>query len=149
VRIKNLEKIIGHLQNILLFLDPPCKTACGGTASLISLLDQIKDPEEMEPNNAWELSDLFKIEVIRHCDDPYLFMLLKAQAKLDSTHKWDKHFPGDCLETLLKSYTCGKFIDCYGRLEARRFLEYLEQAQIDEYRRDAPKSSFVEKPWSL
>ena len=145
VKIKHLEKIIGHLQNILLFIDRPGNTPCGGTASLISLLHQVKDPENMEPTNAWELSDLFKIEVIRHGDDPYLFMLLKAQTKLDSPHKWDNHFPSEHLEMLLKRYTCGKFLDCYGRHEARRFLEHLEQAQIDEYRHDRAKTRLREK----
>ncbi len=144
VRTKNLEKIAGHLHSILNFLEPhDDKTSLTKqqTTSLCLVLDQIKDPSEISSNNAWELSDLLEIELIRLGDDAYIYTLLKAQQKadVDDPHRWEKHFPVSDLDTLLKNYSCGKFSDCHS-LQARHFLEYMRQEQVLEYRRDRAKA---------
>ena len=144
VKVKHLEIIIGHLHSILIYLGPLRNVQSNAElkkASLISILDQIKELEKMSPDNAWELSNLLEIELIRLGDDTYLYMLLKAQKKADNIdlHRWEKHFPVDNLEMLLNSYICGEFREGCRRLEARCFLEYLKQAQIEEYRYDRTK----------
>src|SRR5947207_2546347 len=60
VRTKNLEKIAGYLQSILVCLDshgseafPPGRRA----ESLLSLLEQLKTPSVLSANNSWELAD--------------------------------------------------------------------------------------------
>lgn len=142
VKIKHLEIIVGHLQCILFYITP-LKDMQSDTeqAPLISILEQIKEPEKISQNNAWELSDFLEIELIWLGDDIYLYMLLKAQKKANNTdpHRWDKHFPAVYLDMLLDNYTHGKFRDDYRRLEARYFLEHLKQAQIEEYRYDRAK----------
>lgn len=127
VRIKNLEKVIGHLQSILFFLDSRSNAETEGTVSLISLLKQIKVPEKISFNNAWELADLIEIELIRHGDDAYLYMLLKAQDKLDTTHKWDKHFPADYLKTLLESYSRCKYLFSWDKISEKKEKDRLKE----------------------
>lgn len=144
VRTKNLEKIAGHLHSILNYLGPqddkPCFTE-QKTKTLCLLLEQMKDPHDISSSNAWEFADMLEIELIRLGDPVYIYTLLKAQQKADAvSHRWEKYFPGSDLDTLLKSYNCGEFGDCKHLLEARRFLEYLRQQQILEYRQDRAKT---------
>lgn len=145
VKIKHLEITVGHLDNILMYIDCVHDAQSGQerkTLSLISILKQIDEPiEKISTYSAWELSDLLEIELIRLGDDIFLYTLLKAQKRDNNTdpHRWEKHFPAYYLDTLLYSYVCGKFSkDCH-RLEARCFLEHLKQAQIEEYRYDRTK----------
>lgn len=145
VRTKNLEKIAGHLHSVLNFLesqdDKPCFTE-QKTKTLCLILEQIQKPCCISSNDAWEFADMLEIELIRLGDPVNIFMLLKAQQKADITdpHRWEKHFQGRDLDTLIDSYSCGKFDNCQHLLEARRFLEHLRQEQISEYRRDRAKA---------
>ncbi|HEY9206939.1 MAG TPA: hypothetical protein VIO58_13585 [Candidatus Methanoperedens sp.] len=145
VRIKNLEKIAGHLHSILNFLesqdDKPCFIE-QKTKTLCLILGQIQKPCCISSNNAWEFADMLEIELIRLGDPVYIYMLLKAQQKADNTdpHRWEKHFQSRDLYSLIDSYNCGKFDNCQHLLEARRFLEHLRQEQVSEYRRDRAKA---------
>lgn len=84
VRLKNLEKVAGHLNGILAAIDaePDLPNAARWPSrSLDSLLGQLEHPAILSPSNAWELSDLIEIERIRLGDAAYLLALLKAQEK--------------------------------------------------------------------
>lgn len=145
VRTKNLEKIAGHLHSVLNFLESHDDKQCfieQKTKTLCLLLEQIKKPCCISSNDAWELADMLEIELIRLGDPVYIFMLLKAQQKADitDTHRWEKHFQSRDLDTLIDSYTHSKLQNCQHLLEARRFLEYLRQEQVSEYRRDRAKA---------
>ena len=136
VRTKNLEKIVGHLQTMLLILptDDDPRLAC--------LLEQLERPERMAFDSAWEVADLLELEILRLADDPRLHMLLTAQqaAGADGAHRWERHFPTTYLETLLGDYNGGRFQQDHLRVEARRALEYIHQARIAEYRVDRAKA---------
>lgn len=142
VRTKNLEKIAGYLHDLPIFLDS-VKTQSGTglrTASLCSLLEQIECPAEISSNNAWELADLFEVELIRLGDDPYLYTLLRAKLEVYGTdaHKGE-YSTYEYLKKLNYRYHEGKF-DNDIRLEVRSFLEYLQHNTISEYRRDRAKA---------
>jgi len=142
VRTKNLEKVAGYLHDILTFHDSGNKPCCTElrTASLCSLLEQIKCPAEISSNNAWELADLFEVELIRLGDDPYLYTLLMAKLEVYGTDApKDGYPPYKYLEKLHGRYSDGKF-DCNSRLEVRRVLEHLQHNIISEYRRDRAKA---------
>ncbi len=137
IRIKNIEKIIGHLDRILTFLDfddDGKSSAKRNTASLISLLGQINAPDKISTSNAWELADLLEIELIRLGDNTYLYTLLKAQLR---SGRWEKNFPVADLDSLLKNYSLGESY----HFEARNFLEHLQQQQVLEYRFDRAKAA--------
>ncbi|MGH7491923.1 MAG: hypothetical protein ACREOO_05965 [bacterium] len=140
VRTKNLEKIAGHLQSLLIHLDPSADDQ-RKTTSISALLEQIKNPHELASNSAWELADLLEIELIRCGDDPYLYAVLKAQQNPGSNdaHRWDRYFSNEDLQKFLEAYSNGKFSNDYSRVEAKQFLEYIHQARISEYRRDRAK----------
>lgn len=142
VRTKNLEKIAGHLHDILIYFDSVDKSSCSElrTAPLCSLIEQMRCPSEISSNNAWELADLLEVELIRLGDDSYLYTLLKARLEAygEDIHK-DKYSSYEYLKTLHSKYNDGKF-DCNSRLELRRFLEHLQHNTINEYRRDRAKA---------
>lgn len=142
VRTKNLEKVAGYLHDILIYLDSGNKPCCTElrTASLCSLLEQIKCPAEISSNNAWELADMLEIELIRLGDDPYLYTLLMAKLEVYGTDApKDEYSLYEYLKKLHDRYCDGKF-DCNSRLEVRRFLEHLQHNIISEYRRDRTKA---------
>jgi hypothetical protein len=143
VQTKNLEKIAGYLQNILVYFDvhnsealPPGQRA----ESLRSLLEQLKTPSALSANNSWELADLLDTELLWFSDDADLYIRLKAQqgSANDDAANRNNYFPGDYLQILINHYQEGKFADAH-RLEVIHFLEYFKQAQISEYRRDRAK----------
>lgn len=145
VRTKNLEKIIGHLQTILAQVESTGDLRTVGDTrdpTLISLLEQLRDPGQMAFDSAWEVADLLELEILRRADDPYLHMLLNAQQIPDpnDAHRWESHFPKDYLKSLLEGYRDGRFRGDYLRLEARRAVEHLQQLRIGEYRVDRAKA---------
>lgn len=93
VRTKNMEKIVGHLHKILVFLSSPDDSSdsqdnsqpciAGKEAPLHPLLQQLEFPAKLSPNQAWELADLLELELIRLGDNAYLYVLLTAQAELE------------------------------------------------------------------
>lgn len=143
VRTKNLEKISGHLQNIL-SSDRICeiKDDDPATAPLASLLKQIDPPSELTGHNAWELSDLVEIESIRWMSDTSLYAALMS------------HIP--CVSKLLNSLpgpgqpanqvsipgwqaTSHSFSNLDERKYAEALLRACLQKNLDEYRRDRAK----------
>lgn len=143
VQTKNLEKIAGYLQSILVYLDahnsealPPQQRA----ESLRSLLEQLKPASALSANNSWELADLLDTELLWFSDDAALYILLRAQqgSASDDVVNRNNGFPGDYLQILINHYQEGRFADAH-RLEVIHFLEYFKQAQISEYRRDRAK----------
>jgi hypothetical protein len=140
VRTKNLEKIAGYLQSILVYLDVHNSEAGRRAESLLSLLEQLKTPSALSANNSWELADLLDSELLWFSDAASLYTLLKAQqgSASDDARKRDNYFPSDYLQILINHYQEGRFADAH-RLEVIHFLEYFKQAQISEYRRDRAK----------
>lgn len=144
VRIKNLEKIAGHLHNLLMYIETQQPShgshAEENALSLRTLLDQLNDPARLSSNNAWELADLLEIELIRCGDECYIYTLLSAENGLkDSQHRWEKYFPTEALTSLQENFRDGRFRDPNKCLEARQKLEYLQRSRIGEYRRDRAK----------
>ena len=141
VRIKNLEKVAGGLQQLVPMLAKPSNN--GGppsTQSLDVFLDRLGDPSTLSAHNAWELADLMVIELIERGDDVYLYSLLQASDNKDDVHRWSAHLPADDLQRLRNLYKDGSFSTDAARSETRRFLEQLQQFRIDEYRRDRAKA---------
>lgn len=142
VRTKNLEKIAGYLQSILVYLDSHSGEAFPSgrrTESLLSLLEQLKTPSVLSANNSWELADLLDTELLWFSDDASLYTLLEAQSFTnDDPVRRNDYFPSDYLQRLIGYYDKGSFADRH-RLEVIHFLEYFKQALISEYRRDRAK----------
>ena len=135
VRTKNLEKIIGHLQNLLPYLpaeDP----------RLDALLQQLQNPETMAFDTAWEISDLLDLESLRLVNDTSLNMLLNGQKtpQPNDGHSWDHHFPREYLDTLLQDFHDGRFKHDHVRLEARAALYRIQESRVEEYRVDRAKA---------
>ena len=145
VRTKNLEKIAGHLQSILVHFesnDQPRTDAEIENPSLVSLLDQVQNPSRLSFDGAWEIADLLELESLRLADDSHLYILLKAQQAIDpdDANSWGRHFQRDYLQALLAGYAEGSSGEKHLPVEARVALEYLQQSKIDEYRRDRAKA---------
>jgi len=152
VRIKNLEKIAGHLHRIVPFLtddksvpgDRGVLPSDNKTRSLSILLDQIKAPKDLCFNSAWELADQLEVELIRLGDDGFLIALLGAELQhIEDTEgtscdKCQEKFPHTLLKKLQAQYQNWAF-EPESRLMARRLLEQIQQARIAEYRRDRAK----------
>ncbi|HKP52101.1 MAG TPA: hypothetical protein VJ183_05560 [Chloroflexia bacterium] len=138
VRSKNLTKIIGHLQSLIIFISPDNHAFPNQVDSLVTLLDQLQKPEEISATGAWELADLLEIELVRFGDDAYLQMLLRTQQNTNDAHSWGKRFSTKSLDDLIQKYKEVNQVQD-ARLEARRGLEYLLQTYILEYRRDRAK----------
>ena len=141
VRIKNLEKVAGGLQQLVTMLAKPSSNgAQPDNKSLDIFLDRLGDPAALSGHNAWELADLMVIELIERGDDVYLYSLLQASDSKDDVHRWSAHLPVADLERLRSDYKNGAFATDAARRETRRFLEQLQQFRIDEYRRDRAKA---------
>ncbi|HIH44492.1 MAG TPA: hypothetical protein HA257_05290, partial [Candidatus Methanoperedenaceae archaeon] len=146
VRIKNLEKIIGHLDRLLVFLVPSGEGTYDEQkiASLQSILDQITAPENISFSSAWELADMLEVQLVRFGDDVYILTLLKAlEASIDADEKSgmsSQNVKKADINGLLEGYFNGKFKEHHKLQEARQLLEYLLQAQISGYRRDRAKA---------
>jgi hypothetical protein len=143
VRIKNLEKVAGGLQQLLpmlINLRAEASVQDSDFQSLGTLLDRLGKPEKLSGHNAWELADLMVIELLHRGDDVYLYSLLQSSDHADDSHRWSFHFPLADLDRLRKAYTDGRFTSDASRRETRRFLEQLQQFRIDEYRHDRAKA---------
>ena len=140
VRIKNLEKVAGGLQQLVPMLAKPSNGTQPDHRSLDIFLDRLGDPAALSGHNAWELADLMVIELIERGDDVYLYSLLQASDGADDPHRWSAHLPTKDLDRLREDYRNGSFTTDAARREARRFLEQLQQFRIDEYRRDRAKA---------
>jgi len=145
VRIKNLGEISDHLHSMLIYLSSAEKTQPNAgldKAPLYSLLDEIKDPETLSPESAWELSGRAQVEHTRLGDATHLYILLKAELESNGNNKTtsNMNFLRADLENLLCAYEEGEFGKTSARRkEARSFLLDLQQARHHEYRRDRAK----------
>lgn len=142
IKTKNLEKIAGHLQNVLVRLvrrNPDGSSQAARdtiSASLSPLLDQVEEPKKMAFDSAWEVADLLELELLQLADDTELYMLL-IEEQTAAPRYAQAH-----LEALIAGYAeaNGQFKDDKSRSAARRALEHLQQARISEYRRDRAKA---------
>jgi len=138
VRLKNLEKVAGHLNGILAAIDaePGLPNAAHWPSrSLDSLLGQLENPATLSPSNAWELSDLLEIERIRLGDAAYLLALLKAQekAKPEPINPYIKLLEDHQVPTA-ETATDGASLATTLR-KIRQELELGQQALVMDYRR--------------
>lgn len=140
IKIKHLEIISGNLHKIHKYIAGDTGTDKERkTATLCSILEQINELDTISENCAWELSDFLDIELIRIGNESYLHTLLQFQK---SKRKADWVYD-HCKELIEKYNVCHFKNGC--QHEARGFLEYLEQVQIEEYRYDRAKIKLREK----
>lgn len=73
VRVKNLEKVLAHLQVLQHFLDDSDVTFCPETFKILTnQLAQLEKPAEISFNNAWEIADLLEAELLWIGDTEYI-----------------------------------------------------------------------------
>lgn len=72
VRIKNLEKVLAHLQVLQHFLETGRPSCAQTRATLSCLLTQLASPETVSFNSAWEIADLLEGELLRIGDCEYI-----------------------------------------------------------------------------
>jgi hypothetical protein len=140
VRTKNLQKINGYLVRMLHFkldLSPNASDSNARIQPLTSLLQQIEKPATLSSDAIWEVADALEMELVELGDDTYVYTLLKEQQRSDN--EWERYFPRDDLDDLLKTYSNGTF-QVHEGSKARSFLVRLLLARVDEYRRDRAKA---------
>jgi hypothetical protein len=73
VRIKNLEKVLAHLQVLQHYLaNPAHQLSDASCRTLLDLLDQLTKPLALSFNSAWELADLLEAELLHIGDADYI-----------------------------------------------------------------------------
>lgn len=138
VRAKNLEKVAGHLQQLLAMLESAEREGRRvSVASLGVLLDRLEGQgiAGISGHGAWELADALALEVIRCADDARLHVLLSGKGLLVG-QGWEAHFPDDLLRAVADAYSDGSFRPEHRALQARYILEEVEQLRVQEFRRD-------------
>lgn len=140
VKTQNLDKMVNHLQCILMIIthsNDAKSWAVPNSASLQSLLNQINNNKKPSFNHAWEMADLLEIELVHLGDASYLYTLLQSHKNNGSSaSNWTKYFPSDYLDLLAGRYKEGRFEEDNTILEVRCCLAHILQRRFDEYHHD-------------
>jgi len=128
VRVKNLEKVLAHLNVLQHFLEKDAvkRIKPGTYHNLCSQLTQLEKPEEICFNQAWELADSLEAELLWIGDASYIKGIWQT---------WPRsRVPDSMLDLILKEFDDQKNDTIENRV--RPWLLEDQRDLIQEYRRD-------------